>query len=72
MSNVLVYESILSDIASAIREKLETDETFKPWQFADAVRRIPGGPQNLLLHAATTFIRGLEIGKHTSELQSRI
>lgn len=42
MSQVLVSENYLSDIADAIREKLDTSDTYKPPQMAAAIRSITG------------------------------
>lgn len=43
MANVLVQESSLSNIADAIRSKLDTEDTYKPSQMASAIRSISGG-----------------------------
>lgn len=43
MSNVFVNETYLSDIADAIREKLDTETTYKPSQMADAIESIETG-----------------------------
>lgn len=43
MANVFVNETYLSDIADAIREKLNTEATYKPSQMADAIDSISGG-----------------------------
>ena len=40
MSKVLVDESILYNIADAIREKNGTDETYKPSEMADEIKSI--------------------------------
>lgn len=41
MAQVVVNEASLSDIAQALRSKLGTNETFKPSQMGDGVRRLP-------------------------------
>lgn len=41
MAQVVVNEASLSDIAQALRTKLGTNETFKPSQMGDGVRRLP-------------------------------
>lgn len=38
---ILTDQSIYYDIAGAIRECLETDETYLPSEMPDAIRRIP-------------------------------
>ena len=43
MANVLVQESSLQDIASAIRTKNGTQTTYKPSQMADAITNLPSG-----------------------------
>ena len=43
MSKVFVSENHLYAIAEAIREKLETDETFRPGEMAGAIAMITGG-----------------------------
>lgn len=43
MANVLVQESSLQGIASAIRSKNGTQNTYKPSQMADAIMNIPSG-----------------------------
>lgn len=43
MANVFVNETYLSDIANAIREKLDTEATYKPSQMAEAIGSISGG-----------------------------
>ncbi len=41
MAQVVINEASLSDIAQALRSKLGTNETFKPSQMGDGVRRLP-------------------------------
>ncbi len=41
MAQVVVTEAYLSDIAQALRSKLGTNETFKPSQMGDGIRRLP-------------------------------
>lgn len=43
MANVLVAEQSLQDIADAIREKTETEDTFKPSEMGEAIRGISSG-----------------------------
>lgn len=43
MAKVLVTESYLEDIGDAIRAKLETQDTYKPSQMANAIGQISGG-----------------------------
>ena len=43
MTQVLVNEASLQDIASAIREKSESTETYKPAQMGDAIRALKSG-----------------------------
>lgn len=43
MANVLVRESSLEAIADAIREKLNTQDTYKPSEMANAIEAISGG-----------------------------
>lgn len=43
MSEVLVQDSSLQDIADAIREKNGTENTYKPSEMGNAVRQISGG-----------------------------
>ena len=43
MANVLVNDLYLSDIADAIREKLDTEDTYKPSEMANAIESISGG-----------------------------
>lgn len=43
MSNVLVQESSLQAIASAIRNKTGGNDTYKPGEMATAIRNLPGG-----------------------------
>lgn len=43
MANVLVEETSLQDIADAIREKTETEDTFKPSEMGEAIRGISSG-----------------------------
>ena len=43
MAKVLVTESYLEDIGDAIRAKLETQDTYKPSQMANAISQISGG-----------------------------
>ena len=43
MANVLVRESSLEAIADAIREKLNTENTYKPGEMANAIESIGGG-----------------------------
>lgn len=43
MDNVLVRESSLEAIADAIREKLNTEDTYKPGEMANAIESISGG-----------------------------
>lgn len=43
MTQVLVNEASLQDIASAIREKNESAETYKPAQMGDAIRALKSG-----------------------------
>lgn len=47
MANVLVRESSLEAIADAIREKLNTEDTYKPGEMADAIESISGGGSSL-------------------------
>lgn len=57
MANVLVENSSLENIADAIRDKLETADTYKPGEMADAIASIPTGSiinnQNKTAHAST-------------------
>lgn len=43
MANVLVENSSLTAIADAIREKLDTEDTYKPSEMANAIESIGGG-----------------------------
>lgn len=43
MANVLVNDLYLSDIADAIREKLNVETTYKPSEMANAIESISGG-----------------------------
>lgn len=43
MGNVLVEASSLSAIADAIRDKLDTEDTYKPAEMAEAIESISGG-----------------------------
>lgn len=43
MANVFVDESSLQDIADAIRDKLETADTYKPGEMSAAIETIPTG-----------------------------
>ena len=43
MSNVLVEETSLQDIANAIREKTNSSDLYKPHEMAEAVLSIDGG-----------------------------
>lgn len=43
MAKVLVTESYLSDIADSIREKLGTEDTYKPGEMSAAIDEISGG-----------------------------
>lgn len=43
MANVLIDENSMSDIADAIREKLNTADTYLPSEMADAIGSISGG-----------------------------
>lgn len=43
MADVFVHESSLTAIADAIREKLNTEDTYKPGEMADAISSISGG-----------------------------
>ncbi len=45
MAQVVVTEAYLSDIAQALRVKLGTNETFKPSQMGNGVRRLPTAPR---------------------------
>ena len=45
MAQVVVTEEYLSDIAQALRVKLGTNETFKPSQMGNGVRRLPTAPR---------------------------
>lgn len=48
MSNVLVNDASLTDIANAIRSKLSTSNTYKPGQMASAIQSIPTGGSAVL------------------------
>ena len=55
MANVFVEESSLHDIASAIREKNQTADTYTPSQMAAAIQSIPtGGKAAVLVPKAIT------------------
>ena len=43
MSNKVINEQIMTDIADAIREKLETSDKFHPSEMPGAIHRIKGG-----------------------------
>ena len=43
MAVVAISDSILTDIADAIRSKLDTEDTYKPSEMADAIESISGG-----------------------------
>lgn len=43
MARVFVNDTTLTDIADAIREKLDTEQTYKPSEMAEAVRGIQSG-----------------------------
>lgn len=43
MSDVFIHEQYLTDIADAIREKLDTEDTYKPSEMANAIESISGG-----------------------------
>lgn len=43
MSRVSILESTLTDIADAIREQLDTEDTYKPSEMANAIESISGG-----------------------------
>lgn len=43
MARVVVNDAYLTDIADAIREKLNTEDTYKPSEMADAIESISGG-----------------------------
>ena len=43
MSQVLITETNLTDVANAIREKTETTDTYSITEMADAIRSIVGG-----------------------------
>lgn len=43
MSKVMITEQYLTDIADAIREKLETQDEYKPSEMAEAILSISGG-----------------------------
>lgn len=43
MAVVAISDSILTDIADAIRSKLDTEDTYKPSEMADAIDSISGG-----------------------------
>ena len=47
MSNVLVNDLYLGDIADAIREKLNVQTTYKPSEMANAIESISGGGSSL-------------------------
>lgn len=59
MANVLVNDLYLSDIADAIREKLDTEDTYKPSEMANAIESIPSGGstinnQNKTVHPSSS------------------
>ena len=59
MANVLVRESSLEAIADAIREKLDTEDTYKPSEMANAIEAISGGgitPTGTIDRAASTVV----------------
>ena len=43
MADVFIHEQYLTDIADAIRSKLDTEDTYKPSEMADAIDSISGG-----------------------------
>ena len=57
MANVFVNEDSLSAIADAIRDKLNTEDTYKPGEMADAIESISGGSvnnQNKTVHPSSS------------------
>lgn len=70
MSRVLVSNSSLQDIASAIREKNGTQETYKPSEMGDAIRAIPTGEKEETITLATSFINLAEACELFSSLVS--
>ena len=67
MSQGLITHATLEDIADAIREKLNTDDTYTPAQMADAVMQIPTGSVPAYLLPVSSV--GADIGRQgaTSE-----
>ena len=59
MAKVLVSESILTAIADAIREKLDTTDTYKPSEMAEAVESISGGGDDYTMYE---YMNGLYDG----------
>ena len=43
MADVFIHEQYLTDIADAIRSKLDTEDTYKPSEMAEAIDSISGG-----------------------------
>ena len=43
MADVFIHEQYLTDIADAIRTKLDTEDTYKPSEMAEAIESISGG-----------------------------
>lgn len=58
-TKVLVNESTLFDIGSAIREKLDSGRSYRPGEMADAIRRIDNSPAEPELQEKTVTANGV-------------
>ena len=56
MSKVKITQQYLSDIADAIRTKLDTSDTYLPSEMADAIESISGGSVSELVDNPDYFI----------------
>lgn len=58
MAKALITESLLTNIASAIRAKAGTQQTFTPAQMANAINAIPTGyTAKQVLEGTAAFLR---------------
>lgn len=62
MSKVMITEQYLTDIADAIREKLETQDEYKPSEMAEAILSISGGVQFAKIRLLGSVINDSLIG----------
>lgn len=66
MAKTLITENYIEDIAEAIREKLDVDDTYYPSEMADAIESIPTYPEPVGVKNITANGNGIDVKDYAS------